>query len=71
MIVSQKVLVPAVVNALIGLAVVVIGEVAKDPELRFLGIGLLGGSGLGGGLGYRARHTSSSTQRALKTDPPE
>jgi hypothetical protein len=56
--ISQKVLIPAVVNAVVGLVVLVLGELAKDPELRFLGLGLLGAAGFGGGLGYRVPHVA-------------
>jgi hypothetical protein len=62
-IVSQKVLWPVVLSAAIGVALVVVGEIAKDPELRAVGLGFLGAGGFGGGVGYRVPHTPERARR--------
>jgi hypothetical protein len=59
MTISQKVLWPTVLNTLLGFALVVTGEIARDPELRGVGLGILGAGGVGGGVGYAVPHVKS------------
>jgi hypothetical protein len=61
--ISQKVLWPSLLNAVVGLGLVVTGEIAKDPELRSLGIGLLAGAGFGGGVGFAVPHVPPKRRR--------
>jgi hypothetical protein len=63
--ISQKVLWPTVLNAAVGFGLVVLGEVVKDAELRGVGLGILGASGVGGGVGFAVPHVSEK-RRAVR-----
>jgi hypothetical protein len=58
MTISQKVLWPSLLNAVVGFGLVVLGEVVKDAEVRGIGLGILGASGAGGAVGFRVPHVA-------------
>jgi hypothetical protein len=69
MTISEKVLWPTVLNTVAGFALVVTGEIAKDPELRGIGLGILGAGGVGGGVGFAVPHVSARRARSSGDRP--
>jgi hypothetical protein len=65
-IVSLKVLAPAVLGVLTGFGLLVAGLIAKDPELRTAGLSVVGAALFQAGVGYRAPHVSVETQRLVR-----
>lgn len=70
MTISQKVLWPSVLNTVVAFALLVTGEIAKDPQLRDVGLGLLGAGALGGGVGYAVPHVGGSRRPRSRGDRP-